>query len=146
MVRIVCKVTVDLEQRLAVSSSSQTGLHGCETTRNANVNASHEWPGTNGEILSVSQPVLDAWFCDTFEISNYYYNDDGDHHGIRIIIHEALAFDYSAMYVEQLLLVFHLLLGSSSPKRRYICGVQSVSVSCTRTQTLDSTERHVGSG
>jgi hypothetical protein len=70
--------------------------------------------------------------------------DDSDHHGIEIIIREASAFDYSAMYVEQLLLVFHLHLGSTSPKRRYFCGVQSVSVSCTRTQTLDSTESDVG--
>jgi hypothetical protein len=75
------------------------------------VDASHEWTGTVCEILSVSQPVLDAWFCDTFDISNYSKtittNDDGDHHGIRIIVHEALAFDYSAMHVEPLLLVFN---------------------------------------
>ncbi len=70
--------------------------------------------------------------------------DDGVYYGISSIIHEALAFDYSAMYTKPLLLVFHLDIGSSSPKRRYFCGVQSVAVSCTRTQTLDRTESHVG--
>jgi hypothetical protein len=51
-------------------------------------------------------------------------NDDGIHHGIRISIHEALAFDYSAMFVELRLLVFYLDFGSSLPQRHYFCGVQ----------------------
>jgi hypothetical protein len=81
-----------------------------------------------------------------YQLQKNINNDDGVQHAIKIIIHEGLALDSRTMYAEPSLLVFHREFGSSSPKRRYFCGRgQFVAVSCTRAQTLDSTE-HVRRG